>query len=165
MPHGVNMDAFASIRFSRSTDLESDEFSLFVGDPRFFEQFEGDGFFNLRTSSRELLPMFRVSDPPKGSSRIVCGFRVAETMSPEMRRKPRTNPALLDLFMEIDRFLHFPHLPSRNYSSMANLLGFQPQYLSGGKKRVYLILPEKGARVALSAIRDFVVLHQSEAVQ
>jgi hypothetical protein len=56
--------------------------------------------------------------------------------------------------MELDRLIHFPGLPSRTHSRMANLRGFQREYWEAGK-RLCLVLPHESSVVAISGIEDF----------
>jgi hypothetical protein len=137
---------------------------MFRSEPAIFMQFETGGYRNLRTTDGRINPLFRIE---KKTDRPLekIGVHPFEDREPfQTRRKTRSNHPLLDLFMELDRLMHFPKIPSRNLSYMGNSGGFQEQYWNADQ-RLCLIIPHESSLVAISGTEDFRLSTPKEAVE
>lgn len=142
------------LHFTPREGVSGRPFFILKSHPAVFERFESGGFHNLRGVDGQVSPLFRIEKKSSEIRQSIDGV-FGEDLEPfSTRRRTRTNPPLLDLFMELDRLIHFPDLPSRTHSRMANLRGFQREYWEAGK-RLCLVLPHESSVVAIAGIEDF----------
>ena len=137
---------------------------LFRSEPAIFTEFETGGFRNLRTTDGKIKPLFRIEKKPDRKLEMIGLFPFEDREAFRTRRKTRSNHPLLDLFMELDRLMHFPKVPSRNLSYMANSDGFQEQYWNADQ-RLCLIIPHESSLVAISGTEDFRLSAPKQAVE
>lgn len=131
------------------------DLNLFEGDASRFEQYERDGFRNLRDREGKILPLFRAMKPSSAeeNNRNPCEKHSGREKS---RRIPGGASPIVDFLLEFQRTVSFPCFPSRQHALFANLGGYQHQHLEKNKdNRLFLVLLRQDARVSVSALRDF----------